>query len=216
MLIYCSLTAIQSMNLSLIEQHAYRDMKTYDPGSANYRYTLLSRDASTLYRMYHKSEGVDVTRPAEQNVHSWLDPTSPTFKPSLFQAIFYYRARLRKEDRLKVCISTPEMDEAAWRYVHHNQLIIDGTFGVCSSRLLLFIAMGIDDSGKGLPIALFLFSAPTGNQATHAGYNRAILQELLEAWKIHLSKSRPSQFTPYVAIYASFTSGSVGRTSGKP
>ena len=196
----CSLTAIQSMNLSLIEQRAYRDMKTYDPASANYHYTLLSRDASTLYRMYHKSEGVNVTHPAEQNVHSWLDPASPTFKPSLCQAIFYYRTRLCKEDRLKVYISTLEMDKAVWRYVHHNQLIIDGTFGVCSSRLLLFIAMGIDDSGKGLPVTLFLFSAPTGNQATHAGYNKAILRELLEEWKTHLSKGHQTQFTPYVAI----------------
>jgi MULE transposase domain len=151
--------------------------------------------------MHHKRQGVDIKWPPEQNVHSWLDLASPNFNPQLHQAIFYYRARLTKEDRFKVCIALPEMDAAAWRFAHHNQLILDGTFGVCSSRLLLFIAMGLDDTGKGLPLAFFLFSAPTGNRATHAGYNRAILQELLEEWKMHLSRRNSSRpFVPYVAI----------------
>ena len=35
------------------------------------------------------------------------------------------------------------------QYAHGNQLILDGTFGVCSSHLLLFIAMGIDEHRKG-------------------------------------------------------------------
>ena len=61
--------------------------------------------------------------------------------------------------------------------------------------------MGIDETGKGLPLALFLFSAPTGNQATHARYNTAILRELLEQWRNHLSATRsPTIFTPFVAI----------------
>ena len=193
-----SLASIQSTNLRMIEQKAYRDMKSYCPTVANYRYTFLSHDSSTLYRTFHKSQGVNVTNRPEQNVHQWLDPSSPEFKPDLHRAIFYYRARLAKEDRLKLCISTPEMDEAAWKFTHHGQLLLDGTFGVCSSRLLLFIAMGLDSRGKGLPLALFLFSAPTGNQATHAGYNRSILRELLDQWRLHLSKSHP--FLPYVAI----------------
>jgi hypothetical protein len=185
----------------MIEQKAYRDMKTHDPTHANFRYTFLTRDASNLYRMFHKKQGVDVMRQPEHNVHDWLDPSSSAFKPDLHQAVFYYCARLSKEDRFKICISTPEMDDAAWRFAHHRQLILDGTFGVCSSRLLLFIAMGIDTAGKGLPLALFLFSAPTGNQATHAGYNRSILRELLDQWRTHLSECHASTpFTPYVAI----------------
>ena len=196
-----SLASIQSTNLLMIEQKAYRDMKAYDPTHANSRYTFLSRDASTLYRMYHKNQGVNVTYRPEQNVHHWLDPSSPAFKPDLHRAVFYYQARLAKEDRFKICISTPEMDDAAWRFAHHNQLILDGTFGVCSSRLLLFIAMGIDTAGRGPPLALFLFSAPTGNRATHAGYNRSILRELLDQWRTHLSKRHASSpFAPYVAI----------------
>ena len=68
------------------------------------------------------------------------------------------------------------MDAAAWEYGHHSQVMLDGTFGVCTTRLLLFIAMAVDEQGKGVPIAFFLFSAPTGNRATHAGYNTAILR----------------------------------------
>jgi hypothetical protein len=186
----------------MIEQAAYRDMKSYEATTANFRYKFLSRDASTLYRMYQKVQGVDVTCRPEDNVHNWLDRNSADFKKHIYDTVFYYGARLQKEDRLKICISTPEMDDAAWKYAHNKQLILDGTFGVCSSRLLLFIAMGIDDAGKGLPLALFLFSAPTGNRATHAGYNTAILRELLTQWRLHLSKSRnpPCDFTPSVAI----------------
>ncbi|KAF7971659.1 hypothetical protein HWV62_20624 [Athelia sp. TMB] len=92
------------------------------------------------------------------------------------------------------------MDEAAWRYAHGKQLILDGTFGVCSSRLLLFIAMAVDDDGKGLPIAFFLFSAPTGNKATHTGYNRQIIGEVLAQWRDHLSSGRTCTFCPLVTI----------------
>jgi hypothetical protein len=55
------------------------------------------------------------------------------------------------------------MDDAAWVYGHNSQVILDGTFGVCSTRLLLFIVMGVDEHGRGVPLAMLLFSAPTGN-----------------------------------------------------
>ena len=198
-----SLAAIQTTNFSMIETRQYRDMQAHarDPTSTNHRYEFLPRDASTLYRMFHRAQGVDVTNRPERNVHDWLDSMSPNYKAEIRRAVFYYQAHLQKDDHLKVCISTREMDDAAWRFAHQSQLILDGTFGVCSSRLLLFIAMGIDETGKGLPLALFLFSAPTGNQATHAGYNTAILRELLEQWRNHLSATRSlTIFTPFVAI----------------
>ncbi|KAJ3748257.1 hypothetical protein EV360DRAFT_56944, partial [Lentinula raphanica] len=63
---------------------------------------------------------------------------------------------------------------------------LDGTFGICSSRLLLFIALAVDEEHKGVPIALFLFSACTKARATHASYDTAILTKLLCAWKTSL------------------------------
>lgn len=114
--------------------------------------------------------------------------------------IYNYEACTHAGARLKVSISTWEMDEAAWKYTHNGQVILDGTFSVCSSHMLLFIAMGIDEEGKGVPLTFFLFSAPTGNQATHAGYTQEILCELLKNWKAHLSRGCSVMFCPLVAI----------------
>ncbi|KAF5328267.1 hypothetical protein D9758_017840 [Tetrapyrgos nigripes] len=92
------------------------------------------------------------------------------------------------------------MDEAAMKYLHKDQLIFDGTFGVCSERILMFIAMGINENRKGLPIAIFLFSAPPGAQAMHANYDGEILYELLKSWKDHLEKKSSTAFTPTCVI----------------
>lgn len=184
----------------MLNSHTYRDMTNLNSSYANVRYNFLPSDMSNLYRLFNKSYGVDVSIPPQYNLHNWLDPSSPMFRADLHDSIFYYVARTQRDERLKVCISTKDMDEAAWRFTHRRQLILDGTFGVCSSRLLLFIAMGVDDEGKGVPLALFLFSAPAGNQATHAGYNRAIISELLRKWRDHLSSGRSVIFTPLVAI----------------
>ena len=186
----------------MMRTRAYRDMGPPFPSTPrNIRYLYLPADGGHLYRLFYKSHGVIVTIRPEQNLHNWLDVDGPYFQQSIYQSVFYYMARTHQNERLKVCISTSEMDEAAWKYAHGKQIILDGTFGVCSSRMLLFIAMGVDEDGKGVPLALFLFSAPTGNRATHAGYNREILRELLEKWKTHLSsKDSAAIFCPLVAI----------------
>ena len=58
--------------------------------------------------------------------------------------VFYYMAWTHQNEQLKVCISTSEKDEATWKYAHRKQIILDGTFGVCLSHMLLFIAIGVD------------------------------------------------------------------------
>jgi hypothetical protein len=174
-------------------------MHSYDPQTADVRYLLQPTDNATLYRKFSRKIGVDVRKVPQYNVDDWLNPASPDFQPEIHKAIFHYAARRTIGERFEVCISTPEMDVAAWLYGHRSQIILDGTFGVCSTRLLLFICMAIDEKRKGVPIALFLFSAPTGNRATHAGYNTAILQKLLMQWKMHLGQPT-KEFTPFVAI----------------
>ena len=55
---------------------------------------------------------------------------------------------------------------------------------------------------------MFLFSAPTGNRATHAGYDTSILAELLGCWRDWLEREGPgdsesvstNKFEPYVAM----------------
>jgi len=183
-----------------MESQAYRGMRNQDLSTANVRYHFLPTDNSTLYRKFSRSHGVDVRKLPQYNIDDWLNPLSPQFNPKIRKAIFHYAARSEAGERFQVCISTADMDTAAWKYAYASQLVLDGTFGVCTSRLLLFIALARDEEGKGVPIALFLFSAPTGNRATHAGYNTAILRELLSCWKVHLSSGSDKPFAPYVAI----------------
>jgi hypothetical protein len=57
--------------------------------------------------------GVDITKSAENNIHSWLDPTSAQYKPNLANAVFYYQAQIQQEDHLKICIATKEMVNVA-------------------------------------------------------------------------------------------------------
>jgi len=67
--------------------------------------------------------------------------------------------------------------------------MLEGTFSVCSSKLLLFIIMGVDERGKGIPLAFMMLSVPSGNKQTSAGYNTEILTKLLRTWHSNLKKS---------------------------
>lgn len=193
-------------NLEMREKHAYQGQRVLDPLTRNLCYELLQTDFASLYHKINSQNGVDVTLAPEYNLDNWLTPDHPHFKPELKEAVFYYSAQAEQNDQLKVCISTSEMDDAAWKYGHHNQIILDGTFGVCMTHLLLFIVMAVDEQSRGVPLALFLFSVPTGTRATHAGYNTSILVELLKSWALHLdspscsSRKIEEKFTPSVAI----------------
>jgi len=125
---------------------------------------------------------------------------SPQFNPKIQKAIFHYAAHSEAGECFQVCISTEDVDTAVWKYAYASQLVPDSTFGICTSCLLLFIALAQDEEKKGVPINLFLFSASTGNCATHVGYNTAILCELLLCWEVHLSSGFDKLFAPYIAI----------------
>ncbi|KAI0045269.1 hypothetical protein FA95DRAFT_1607832 [Auriscalpium vulgare] len=178
-----SITAIQQQNIDMFTARAYRDQATTDPLRANYRFQLLSSDFRALYRAHHRSHSIDIRKTPEKNIHSWLDPQSSGYRADFRRSVYQYVPRTATNDRFKLCICTPEMEQAAWTYVHGGQLILDGTFGLCSSRILVWIAMGINADRKGVPVAFMMFSAPSGSKATHAGYNTAVITELLQDWK---------------------------------
>lgn len=184
--------------------NSYPSMKneTFLGRKSNFRYQLHPHDIQTLYRKFGRAKGIDITKEPQTNLHEWLNETSPLFRPELKNAIFQYSPRLSSDrrSRLKISISTKAMDEAAWEHGHGKQIIMDGTFGVVSCRMLLFIVMGVDEQRKGIPFAFFLFSAPAGAQATHSGYDREILREVLQCWKTHLGQRNGQSFLPRVAI----------------
>lgn len=178
----------------------YQGMKNWDAATANVWSLLLPTDNSTLYQKFNSQTlDVDTKILPKYNIDNWLDPNSKGYNATLAKAVFHYSACADANEHFKICIATKEMDKAAHKYAHQSQLILNGTFGICSSRLLLFIAMAVDEEWKGVPITFFLFSAPTGNRATQAGYNTEILQELLAYWNLHLVNKYGS-FEPYTCI----------------
>lgn len=106
-------------------------MLEWDPKSANVQYHLLKQDHNTLYQKFSQKNGIDVRHASQYNIHDWLDPNSMKFLLQLNHAVFHYAPRLKKKNQLELCTSTEEMDEAAWSYGHNNQILFDGTFGVC-------------------------------------------------------------------------------------
>ena len=166
----------------------------------NYRFLLRGYDTRSLYRKYNAMRGVNTENPAHLNIHEWLDPKSTGYNQMLAEAIFHYSARASKDSHFEICISTPEMKEAAWKYAHQSQVILDGTFGICDAKILLFIIMGIDENRHGIPLAFLFFSAPSGNRKTDAGYNTEILVKLLCAWKTSLGSRNNIPFDVHVAI----------------
>ncbi|KLO11763.1 hypothetical protein SCHPADRAFT_830505 [Schizopora paradoxa] len=197
-----SMAAVQARNQQMLAERAYLSLQGQSPfnKSANCRYNIDTKDFQTIYRKFTRSRGVDITMKPEQNLDNWLNESSPFYKPELKSAIFKYAPRFDSGSRLVVCIATSDMDEAAWKYTHKKQLLLDGTFGVVSSRMLLFIPMGVDENSKGLPLAFFLFSAPGGTKATHGAYDTTIIRDLLTRWRDHLGVRNREAFEPYVAI----------------
>ena len=182
-----TLTDVQDQNSAMVQSVSYcgqpKDLK-----QSTYRWLLRSKDTRSLYRQFNRMQGIKVTEQAHINVDEWLDPNSPQYSQTLQDAIFHYSTRATREERFEVCVVIPDMREAAWKYGHKSQIILDGTFGVCDKKILLFIVMGVDEWGKGIPLAFLLFSAPSGNRHTAAGYNTEVIARLLGEWKKSLGK----------------------------
>ncbi|KAJ7769549.1 hypothetical protein DFH07DRAFT_735996, partial [Mycena maculata] len=196
---------VKKKNRELVTSRGYKGFPA-DLKMSPYRWLLETRDSRSLYRQYSRMNGVKVTEKPQVNVDEWLDPDSPQYNATLADAVFHYSARADKGERFEVCIATDEMNEAAWKYGHENQIIIDGTFGICNSLVLLFIVMVIDENRKGVLVAFLMFSAPTGNKQLSAGYDTAILTKLIRKWRNsvtecgHLHSFAGVVFCPYTAI----------------
>ncbi|KAF7355782.1 MULE domain-containing protein [Mycena sanguinolenta] len=196
---------VRKKNCELVAARGYKDIPA-DLDRSPYRWLLETRDSRSLYRQYSRMNGVKIVEKPQINVDEWLDPKSPQYNSTIAEAIFHYSPRAEKGERFEVCIATDEMNEASWKYGHENQIIVDGTFGICDSRLLLFIVMVVDENRKGIPVAFLLFSAPTGNRQSSAGYDTAILTKLIRSWRDsitacgHLHSFAGVVFCPYTAI----------------
>ncbi|KAJ7610601.1 hypothetical protein DFH06DRAFT_1016591 [Mycena polygramma] len=184
-----SFADVKKKNRELFQARSYKDFPSpSDLHASPYRWLLETRDSRSLYRQFNRMNGVKVTEKPQINVDEWLDPMSPQYNPTIAEAVFHYSARASKGERFEACVATDEMNAAAWKYGYENQIILDGTFGICDSRLLLFIVMVVDENRKGIPVAFLMFSAPTGNNQSSSGYNTEILTKLIGEWKNSLTK----------------------------
>ncbi|KAJ7936975.1 hypothetical protein B0H13DRAFT_2431003 [Mycena leptocephala] len=181
-----SFADVKKKNRDLVTARGYKDFPV-DLHASPYRWLLENWDSRSLYRQFSRMNGVKVTEKPQVNVDEWLDPESPQYNATIAEVVFHYSARAIKGERFEACIATDEMNAAAWKYGHENQIILDGTFGICDSRLLLFIVIVIDKNGKGVPVAFLMFSAPTGNKQSSSGYNTEILTKLIRTWKESLT-----------------------------
>ena len=194
-----TLDAIQAWNRELYTVRGYPGQPC-DLMDSPYRWLLKDTDMRSIYRQHSRAIGINVTSPDYVNVDSWLNPESPEHKPDLAKAVFHYSARTAKDDRFEICIANGEMKDAAWKYAHKSQVVLDGTFGICDKKILLFILMAVDEKRKGIPLAFLLFSAPGGNQKTCAGYNTEIIAKLLTEWRHSLGSRNGELFDVHVAI----------------
>jgi len=195
-----SLDDVYSHNRELIKTRAYPGMHE-DPSQWKSRWLLRPSDTRSLYRQYSRLQGIKVTEKPHLNIDDWLNPSSPDYKPALEEAIFHYSPRAAKGERFEACVATEEMKEAAWRYGDKGQLLLDGTFGVCDSKMLLFIVMAVDERNHGIPLAFLFFSAPNENKFTAAGYDTGILTKLLQRWKESVEEYRHGkEYRPAVGI----------------
>ncbi|KAI0090066.1 hypothetical protein BDY19DRAFT_1035947 [Irpex rosettiformis] len=190
---------VKDANRELFASFGYKDMPQ-DLSKSRYRWLLNKHDHRSLYRQFYQLQGIKVAQKDHINLHEWLDPDSPQFNKTLFDAIFHYSPRTEEAGRLEVCIATPEMKEAAWKYAHQSQIIVDGTFGISSKKVLLFIVMGVDETNRGVPLAFLLFSVPSTNWKTAAGYDTAVLLRLLDAWKNAMGMRNGESFDVWVVI----------------
>ncbi|EKM52561.1 uncharacterized protein PHACADRAFT_31058 [Phanerochaete carnosa HHB-10118-sp] len=195
------ITEVQETNLCMAQAHTYPGKPSVgDFSKSAYHWILRAGDNRSLYCQFNWMHGVCTTTAAHVNIDEWLSPDSPQYNRALANAVFHYRAQTTCEERLKVCIATSEMREAAWKYAHCSQIILDGTFGVCNRKMLLFIVMGIDEEGRGILLAFLLFSAPTKNKQTSARYDAEILTELLREWKLAPRTKNGEAVTVHAAI----------------
>ena len=106
---------------------------------SRYRFFIEIVDHRSIYQQYYRLKGLNVTQQDHINLDEWLNLDSPQCNHKLREAVFHYSARCAKEERLEVCIMTPAMKEAAWKYAHCSQVILDGTFGMCNKKTLLML-----------------------------------------------------------------------------
>lgn len=164
----------------------------------NHRLLLKPSDISNIMRNFRKSNlNINTRVQVEQSVDNLLSNKSNEQDLSLCKACFHYVSKTEINERLEIGLSTQEQRDLAWKFGHNQLLLLDGTFGVCNRKILLFIFLILDSQKQGIPVAFFLFSPPSNKQAS-GGYDHKILAKLFEKFVNALGTRDGTIFTPKV------------------
>ncbi|KAI4517100.1 hypothetical protein K525DRAFT_211665, partial [Schizophyllum commune Loenen D] len=175
-----------------------------DIGTTQHRYHLTANEFTSLRRSVNQERGIPQRCSVTDNLDAWFGTGNP--RPpcaALSDALVYYKPRFEHEKygRFEIILSTPEQRAAAVNLAHKQQLFMDLTFGVCSSRFLVLILLARTPDGKGLPIATMLFTALPDAKAVHASYDTAIITKLLTKFRDVIGITADnSVFTPAVVM----------------
>ncbi|KAJ9097952.1 hypothetical protein QFC20_006082 [Naganishia adeliensis] len=190
---------IRERNGERIEQGSPLYIGINEPNRNSHRYEIKAYDSVTLYRKYYLSLGVglDPRQQAHVVMHRWMTPGNPGYNEQIALNVPHFESLAVGQERFEAVIITEQMREAAWRFGHRQQMILDGTFGVSQERLLCFILMVVDQNYRGVPVGFILFTPLAEHLATHGSYDADVLVRLLQAWKVGIEQGRNDEFEPY-------------------
>ena len=128
---------------------------------------------------------------AVDNLYKWFGGDNPkTPVPDLGEScLFYQNLGPGNDECLILILATPRQHQMAWAYGHQKQMMLDGTFGICSTCVLVFFLMVVDDRNIGVPVATIIFTPKKDAKAGHASYDGPLLARLLQHWKDGMGKN---------------------------
>jgi hypothetical protein len=193
---------IRENNVNRITEESPLYIDLTDPNQNSNRYELRPYDSRSLYRQYLDSLqlGINVRRPPHINMARWTNRQSPHYRAQIDINVPYFRSHAVDEERFQAVVITEQMRDAAWRYGHGSQMILDGTFGVSTESILCFILMVVDEDYRGIPVGFLLFSALPHHLAVHGSYDTDIMTTMLREWKRGIERDRPGEFIPHSCL----------------
>lgn len=170
-----------------------------DPQYLNHRYLILRSDSSRLYRAVARLEGMTAPVSPRSTFTSGLIQLQPGTNLDFMKLLSITSREQQRAIAFRPLLSlkTWRMRLGDMRTNRRSSLMVPSSSAIRDS--CFFIVMAVDDDGQGVPVAFLLFSAPTGNRQTSAGYDTAIHSEMLGKWKVWLQR-KGCVFNPRVEI----------------
>ena len=161
------------------------------PGDAHHRYVLMEHESTSLYRTLRYEDGITAKSTAVDNLYKWFSGDNPkTPVPDLGEScLFYQNLGPGNDECLILILATPRQHQMAWAYGHQKQMMLDGMFGICSTCMLVFFLMAVDDRNIGVPVATIIFTPKKDAKAGHASYDGPLLARFLQHWKDGMGKN---------------------------